>query len=560
MRSEVIRVYKSIHTWTGIVAGMALFIAFYAGALTIFKEPLSRWVSPPSAGVVAVPLQDTPALINHLLSAHPEAGKDFHVYLKQGEHIPARIGWEVREASGEEHDHTHGRHYMATLQADGTPLFAETEPSQLADFIDVLHRVVGLPFDTDPNRWVMGVIAILYALALISGVVIILPSLLKDLFALRLGHNLKRMWRDAHNVVGLFSLPFHIIMAVTAGVFAFHDGIYAVQNKLIHDGQIAKVFAPPRNTSAPTEPRDPTTMLSPEQLLAQVHALSPTFQPDSLQYLRVASPAAMVRVWGHDERAISPRFIGGFVALDPYSARVLNADNLPGRQDAAFTTLGAFFGLHFGTYGGAPVQWLYFVLGMAGAWLFYSGNLLWIESRRKSQRQWGDGVEQRKDVTFLAAATVGICLGAVVGISSTIVAGKWLHGHVTHLDDWYRYVYYSVFFASIAWAFAVGGARASVHLLWLAAASTLAIPLTTLSAYLLPSLGLWVNTSGAALGVDATALVGSLGFMWMARATQRRVWSGPRDSVWSARQSSMPGVGRRQEPVHDFAERERMEG
>ena len=539
MRSEVIRVYKAVHTWAGIVAGMALFIAFYAGALTIFKEPLSRWVSPPNAGVSAVPLQDTPALIEQLLIEHPEAAKDFHVYLQQAEHIPARIGWEVRNAAGADHDHTHGQHYMATLQVDGTPLFSAAEPAQLAEFIDVLHRVVGLPFDNDPNRWFMGVIAMLYALALISGIVILLPSLLKDLFALRLGHNIKRMWRDAHNVVGVFSLPFHVIMAVTAAVFAFHDGIYALQNTLIHDGQISRVFSPPRDSSASPKLPDPSTMLSPEQLLARVHELSPSFRVESMQFLRVTTPGAIVRVWGHEPAAISPRFQGGFVVLNPYTGRTLNADNLPGQQDAAFTTLGAFFGLHFGTFGGTPVQWLYFVLGMAGAWLFYSGNLLWVESRRRSQRQFGDGTAQRRDVTLMAAATVGICLGAVIGISVTIVSGKWLHGHVDHLDDWYRYVYYSVFFASNAWAFAAGGARASVHLLWLGAASTLAIPLTTLMAWLLPVLGLWANTSVASLGVDATALLGGICFIWMASATSRRVWFGTTDSVWSARKPAI---------------------
>jgi hypothetical protein len=49
MRSDYLRIYKSVHTWTGILAGMALFIAFYAGALTIFKDALARWSSAPSA-------------------------------------------------------------------------------------------------------------------------------------------------------------------------------------------------------------------------------------------------------------------------------------------------------------------------------------------------------------------------------------------------------------------------------------------------------------------------------------------------------------------------------
>lgn len=54
----------------------------------------------------------------------------------------------------------------------------------------------------------MGIVSILYAVALVSGVIVLLPSLIKDLFALRLGANLKRMWLDAHNVVGIVSLPF----------------------------------------------------------------------------------------------------------------------------------------------------------------------------------------------------------------------------------------------------------------------------------------------------------------------------------------------------------------
>ncbi len=77
MRSEFIRIYKSVHTWTGIVAGMALFIAFYAGAITVFKEPLARWATPPSATYGrALSLDEVPALIERTLQQHPAAGRD----------------------------------------------------------------------------------------------------------------------------------------------------------------------------------------------------------------------------------------------------------------------------------------------------------------------------------------------------------------------------------------------------------------------------------------------------------------------------------------------------
>jgi hypothetical protein len=63
MRSDTLRTYKTVHTWTGIIAGLALFIAFYAGALTMFKAPIARWVSPPSVAPVTDTLEHARALM-----------------------------------------------------------------------------------------------------------------------------------------------------------------------------------------------------------------------------------------------------------------------------------------------------------------------------------------------------------------------------------------------------------------------------------------------------------------------------------------------------------------
>ena len=47
--SDIIKVYKDVHIWIGITCGLMLFIAFYAGAITMFEKPLERWATPPSA-------------------------------------------------------------------------------------------------------------------------------------------------------------------------------------------------------------------------------------------------------------------------------------------------------------------------------------------------------------------------------------------------------------------------------------------------------------------------------------------------------------------------------
>ena len=41
MKAATLRAFLSVHSWMGLLAGMALFIAFYAGAITVFTHALS---------------------------------------------------------------------------------------------------------------------------------------------------------------------------------------------------------------------------------------------------------------------------------------------------------------------------------------------------------------------------------------------------------------------------------------------------------------------------------------------------------------------------------------
>ncbi|HEX5342353.1 MAG TPA: PepSY domain-containing protein, partial [Duganella sp.] len=71
MKSSTLRTFMSVHTWVGLIAGFALFIAFYAGAVTLFHEELRAWETPPPA--VAASQQEPQALIDAVLAIHPKA-------------------------------------------------------------------------------------------------------------------------------------------------------------------------------------------------------------------------------------------------------------------------------------------------------------------------------------------------------------------------------------------------------------------------------------------------------------------------------------------------------
>lgn len=531
IRKDILDIYKAVHTWTGIIAGLALFIAFYAGALTVFKHDLAAWVSAPMQDTRRVDPQDAGRLMEQTLKTRPDAAHDFTLTLRATDAEPAQLSWKSPDGA---------RQYHAIFDTAGELQISEREPTAVADLVDNLHRTAGfVPGDVEIGIMVIGVIAMMYGLALVSGVIILLPTLVKDLFALRLGKNLKLMWKDAHNALGFFSLPFHLVIALTTVVFAFHDPIYDTQDKLIFDGGMMEqwrlpapaVVAPSLAATGgkPAGDQGPA-LASPARLLADLRALSPGFEPHYMDYHDLDSKRPTVRIHGVDPNYMM-RY-DGFAVMNPYTGEIINGSYLPGHTSGWTTWLTVFFALHFASFGGATVQWIYFFLALAGALLFYSGNLLWIESRRRRAQKNGLP-EQKTSVRVLSSLTVGVCLGCIAGISASLVAGKWLHGHVASLNTWHVVVYYAVFFLSIAWAFLRGAARSAVELLWVCVVATAAIPLTSLAAWLVPATGLWVNTSPASTGVDLGAAIGAACLIWMAVATRRRQTHGQPDSIWA---------------------------
>jgi len=523
--TDVVKMYKEVHGWVGIVSGLCLFIAFYAGALTMFELPLQRWASPPPALAPAPSLDRTPELVAKAIAAHPEAAKGYEIHLRTDAAHPARMSWTVRDP--EDH-HGGGTTHYAALAPDGALQVVTQGPSQVAQLIDVLHQQVGLPFDHEISMPIMGGIALLYMIAIVSGLVVLLPSLVSDLFALRIGRNVKRMWLDLHNVLGLFSLPFHIIMALTAVVFAFHDQFYDAQGMAFGGGERGGRPA----MAAPAEGPPPAT-LTPAQIVARVREQAPGFTPQTLVYGRGGGGLPALRVQGSDDRygVRAPSY--GMAGVDPQTGAITATDYMPGMQDGWSATITSFFALHFGNFGGATIRWAYFLLVESGSFLFYTGNLLWVESRRRKERK-GGAVDQTRATRILGALTVGVPLGCVAGISVTLAAAKLLGGHASY--GMHSAIYYALFLLATFWALVRGAARAGVELSVLGAVAMLCVPLASLIA------GADWYDAPALMLVDGVALMLALALLWSARAARHRARTGPRDSVWSDRRESPLGA------------------
>jgi uncharacterized iron-regulated membrane protein len=519
LKSATLRTFTTLHTWVGLVAGFALFVAFYAGAITIYHHDLMVWQSPHGASQPVGTLDDAQHLLDETLARHPDSRNWIGMLFPGEESAQPLVYWPDAK----------GTWYYTTPDS----LEGSTEPpaAALSELVNALHYSLGIPV---AGIYLMGIVSLLYGVALVSGIVIHLPKLVDDLFALRPGRNLKRFWQDAHNVIGVLSLPMHVMFAMTGALLCLSLLLALALNPLIYGGKLLEAM-PAALDTAPSL----TAAGKSERLggLAMWHARAQeearkqglqAFEPVYMKLTHAGDANAVVEITGESPRALGAL---GAVALNANTGELV-ASQLPGNRDANHATLSITYLLHFGEYGNAWVQWLYFLLGIGGAFLFYSGNLLWIESRRKRRQE-----TQGRAQVAMAKATVGVCIGVCVAISAAFVASQLFEAKGMDwgvpVDVGVKVACFGTWALCAAWAILRAPIRAATELLWAAALITALVPV----AHGLAT-GAWLWKS-AALGhtalfaIDLGALAMAVGFAWLARLTARRAIVGEANSVWA---------------------------
>ena len=526
MKAITFKTFERVHSWTGLLAGLALFIAFYAGAFTMFHEQTEHWQALPQPQAAAESHErawtDANQLLQSVTKQYPEARTEVGLTLPHGELTEVQAWW---------FDGKVWQYRTPEQMTSATPTAAsadEEESTDLAHFIYGLHYSLGIPI---VGIYLMGVVSIIYGLALVTGLILYLPGFTKDLFALRVGRNLKRLWQDAHNVIGVLSLPFHVMFAITGAIFCLSAVLVSALNFVVFKGELVDAFGRATGFSDVVEPRGipAATMLTPQEAVERAREAvrqkgGEDFDAAYVRYKQYGDQAAIVEAMGDSEGALASY---GGVALSAVDGRVLNMQTA-GARDANHATYSALFGLHFGHYGKLTLRWVYFVLGLSGAFLFYSGNLLWVESRRNRR-----GPTQTQGSYVMARSTVGVCLGTCVGVSATFIATLIAGAFGMKSNGVVAPVFFTVLAASVAWAFYRMPSRAAADLLAAAAIATAAVPaieLTLVALGLRPS---YFAAGSVSFAVAIVALLLATGFGLLARATARRAANGDPNSVWT---------------------------
>ncbi|MEM8497803.1 MAG: PepSY-associated TM helix domain-containing protein [Pseudomonadota bacterium] len=517
MKPTTIKTFLDVHTWTGLGAGLALFIAFYTGAITVFTHELDIWdqYSVPAHSEQNYAMAEE--LLQRVLSAEPASAESLRLELSSEDHPGNIARWYQRLEDGSYTSHEFRLTGEDTL--DTAP-----NSSNLAGFIYVLHYTAGLP--SSFGLYVLGIICVIYGIALVSGLIVFLPNMMKDLFVVRSGHNKKRFWLDAHNVVGVMSLPWHIMFAWSSALLAIGVFLLAPFQWMVFDDDLMPIVGPELgriSTLAPSGNNAP--MLSVSEIVHITQKEVPGLEPTQLRYSHAGDANATVRVIGKTRTE----------NLDPWASLILKANNgdilnvsHPDNKSPGATFYDGLVALHFVSFGGYLAKWVYLLLGLAGAFLFYSGNLLWIESRRKRRK-----LEQLRSTVFLARLNSGVCIGCMAGVSAAFLTSRGLSGFAERANMM-ELSYYLVFFASILWSFLRPVAVGTRELLLVCGMLTLAIPIFDALFLDTSAVGYAIAGHWIVLVTDIVAILAAAAFFWIANTVNKRAKYGDPNSVWSS--------------------------
>ncbi|MGB3436115.1 PepSY-associated TM helix domain-containing protein [Achromobacter sp.] len=509
-----------LHTWCGLTCGWLLCAIFLTGTLSVFREPITRWMEAgpsPGPAAEAADARQWLAGATQELSSRAAGASAWDISLPAQPGWPVQLSWRTGDG---------GRHEIWLDSRTGVvqpaPQIRETEGGRhFMSFHYTLHG--GLP-----GYWLVGWISMCMLVALVSGVVVH-KRIFKDFFTFRPGKGL-RSWLDAHNATAVLTLPFLFMIGYT-GLAFFYTSYMPWPLHAAYGGD-AGAYRRYQAELAPTPPApriagqgvgavpDLYLLLSQARELTGQDAARITI--DHPGYARsVVLVSGRKPLAGAASRLLTE---SSRVAFDADSGAVLQLTPAHHEELAAKQVHETIEALHKADFGGWTIKWLYFFSGLMGTAMIAIGTLLFsIKRRKKSEHEFGAATARiyRCVEALNVAALAGIALASIAYFyGNRLIPAAW-----PERSAWEIRFFFAVWAATL------------VHALWraprqawieqLAAAAVLCLGLPILN-WATTGRHLWAYAaSGEKLpaAVELTALASGLLLAYMVRAL-RRHWHG----------------------------------
>ena len=364
MNATGMRRWAWVHRWSSLVCTLFMLLLCLTGLPLIFHHEINDLLHPelkPQAVPAGTPLADLDRVLASAQARHPALVPQ---YLFREPDEPAL--WLV--SFGETAASTEGG---KTVVVDAHTARVMGEPDFESGFLYVVLKLHTDLFAGLPGKLFLGAMGLLLIVAIVSGVVLYGPFTRKLAFGtLRLDRSPRIRWLDLHNLLGIVTLAWALVVGATGVINTWADLVI----KFWQFDQMAQMTAP-YATLPPLDRRGP---LAPAAARAQ--ALEPQMDVGF-----IAFPGTLFS---------SPHHYAVFMrGTEPFSARLFKPVLVDARTAQVtdsrtlawyVTALLVSQPLHFGDYGGLPMKIIWALLDLATIFVLGSGLYLW--ARRRAPR------------------------------------------------------------------------------------------------------------------------------------------------------------------------------
>mgnify|MGYP000218054117 CR=1 FL=1 len=361
MKAATIRVWSAVHTWTSLICTLFLLMLCVTGLPLIFTHEIEHaleqkhW-TPASPGGPMLPLDQ---VLDIALTNRPG---EVPIFMSFDEDRPV-----VNVTTAPSVDAPGSQMHFAPYDRTSGELAPQVGGVPVLEFLLQLHTDM---FAGLPGMLFLGVMGLLFAASIVSGVVLYAPFMRRLPFgAVRTRKSRRVRWLDYHNLLGVVAVAWMMVVGLTGVVNTLADPIISYW-KADRLGRLTAAYA----SKAPAAERS-----SLDAAVANAQQALPGMQ---LQF--VAFPGGSYStdhhyaVFFHGDTPVTKHLITPAL-MDAQTGELTAAEPMPWYAK----TLSLSQPLHFGDYGGLPLKVLWALLDLATIAILVTGVYLWLSRRRQ---------------------------------------------------------------------------------------------------------------------------------------------------------------------------------
>lgn len=369
MKATTIKTWFHLHKWTSLISTVFLLMLCITGLPLIFTEEIDHMLE--DEVEIAAPANGQDATVDMTIKAGMDhlPGNEMKYAFWDEKHHPGQVFLTMADSSEAPIE---ADHYLTMNARTATVL--ENPPNEMTFmlFMYYLHveMLAGIP-----GKLFLGLMGVLFFIAIVSGVVLYGPIMKKYDFGMIRTQKSKRLkWLDLHNLLGIVTLVWASVVGLTGVINTLAEPAIA----LWRANDLAEMVAEYKDA-----PKAKGELSSLDDAIAKAEAAAP-----DMEVSFVAFPGTLY--------SSSYHYAVYLIGNTPLTSRIIK----PALIDAKTGEFTAIRDLpwylktilisqpfHFGDYGGMPMKILWTLFDIATIIVLISGLYLWFARRRAKSEQ-----------------------------------------------------------------------------------------------------------------------------------------------------------------------------